>query len=98
MKSQKIRLVYIFLLKKFKKIKLKRGDNLNDLVYLNNNEAVCDSLLVAEKFGKRHADVLEKIEKIITDEPTENSVRCFRKSFYRDGKGEMRPMYHMNRD
>ena len=71
---------------------------MNDLVYLNNNEAVCDSLLVAEKFGKRHADVLEKIEKIITDEPTENSVRCFRKSFYRDGKGEMRPMYHMNRD
>lgn len=71
---------------------------MDDLVYLNNNEAVCDSLLIAEKFGKRHADVLEKIEKIITEEPTENSVRCFRKSYYRDGKGEMRPMYHMNRD
>ena len=37
---------------------------MNDLVYLKNDEAVCDSLLVAEKFGKRHAHVIEKIEKI----------------------------------
>ncbi|KSV60339.1 transcriptional regulator [Acetivibrio ethanolgignens] len=71
---------------------------MNKLVYLKNDEAVCDSLLVAEKFGKRHADVLEKIEKILSDEPTENSVRCFKKTSYRDAKGEIRPMYLMNRD
>lgn len=71
---------------------------MNELVYLKDDEAVCDSLLVAEKFGKRHAHVLEKIEKILSEEPTENSARCFKKAYYRDAKGEMRPMYHMNRD
>lgn len=71
---------------------------MNELVILKNNEAVCDSLLVAEKFGKRHAHVLEKIEKILSDEPAENSVRCFKKTYYTDAKGETRPMYLMNRD
>ncbi len=28
--------------------------SMNELVYLKNDEAVCDSLQVAEKFGKRH--------------------------------------------
>lgn len=27
---------------------------MQELVYLKNDEAVCDSLQVAEKFGKRH--------------------------------------------
>lgn len=27
---------------------------MNELVYLKNDEAVCDSLQVAEKFGKEH--------------------------------------------
>lgn len=71
---------------------------MNELVYLNNDEAVCDSLLVAEKFEKRHSHVLEKIEKILSDEPTENSARCFKKTYYKDAKGETRPMYLMNRD
>lgn len=71
---------------------------MNELVYLKNDEAVCDSLQVAEKFHKRHSHVLEKIEKILIDEPTENSARCFRKANYKDGKGEIRPMYLMNRD
>ena len=31
---------------------------MNELVYLKNDEAVCSSLLVAEKFEKRHADVI----------------------------------------
>ena len=71
---------------------------MNDLVYLKNDEVVCSSLDVAEKFGKRHTHVLEKIEKILSNEPTENSARCFKKTYYTDAKGEMRPMYHMNRD
>lgn len=71
---------------------------MNELVILKNDEAVCDSLKVAEKFGKRHSHVLEKIEKILSDEPTENSARCFKKTSYKDDKGEMRPMYLMNRD
>ena len=31
---------------------------MNNLVYLKNDEPVCSSLQVAEKFGKRHADVM----------------------------------------
>ena len=27
---------------------------MTELIYLKNDEAVCDSLQVAEKFGKRH--------------------------------------------
>lgn len=71
---------------------------MNELVYLNNDEAVCDSLLVAEKFGKRHAHVIEKIEKIISDDSTENSVQCFRQTSYKDETGKQNKMYLMNRD
>lgn len=35
---------------------------MNELVYLKNDEAVCDSLQVAEKFGKRHQEILYAIE------------------------------------
>lgn len=53
---------------------------MNELVYLKNDEAVCDSLQVAEKFHKRHANVIRAIEKIILDSPTQNWVRCFKKN------------------
>lgn len=71
---------------------------MNELVYLKNDEAVCDSLQVAEKFHKRHANVIRAIEKIILDSPTQNWVRCFKKTSYRDEQGKPRPMYLMNRD
>lgn len=38
---------------------------MNELVYLKNDEPVCSSLQVAEKFGKRHTHVIERIEKSI---------------------------------
>lgn len=71
---------------------------MNELVYLKNDEAVCDSLQVAEKFEKRHADVIRAIENLIKNDPTQNCVRCFKKGKYKDAKGELRPMYLMNRD
>lgn len=71
---------------------------MNDLVYLKNDEAVCDSLLVAEKFGKRHAHVIEKIEKILADDSTENSAQCFKQTSYKDETGKQNKMYLMNRD
>ena len=71
---------------------------MNELVYLNNDEAVCDSLVVAEKFEKRHADVIRAIENLQKNDSTQNCVRCFKKATYKDAKGEMRPMYLMNRD
>ncbi len=71
---------------------------MNNLVYLKNDAAVCDSLQIAEKFGKRHADVIRAIENLIKNDPTQNCVRCFKKSRYKDAKGEQRPMYFINRD
>ena len=38
---------------------------MNELVYLKNDAAVCDSLQVAEKFGKDHKHVLEAIRSIL---------------------------------
>lgn len=38
---------------------------MNDLVQLKNEQAVCDSLQVAEKFGKRHDRVLRAIESLL---------------------------------
>lgn len=71
---------------------------MNELVYLNNNEAVCDSLLVAEKFEKQHKNVIRAIENIMADSPAQNCARCFRKTTYKDEQGKPRPMYLMNRD
>ena len=34
---------------------------MNELVYLKHDEVVCDSLQVAEKFGKRHGNVMRDI-------------------------------------
>lgn len=68
------------------------------LISSKKSEAVTTSLLVAEKFEKRHSDVLKKIEQLIKNEPTQNCVRCFSKSQYIDSKGESRPMYYMTRD
>lgn len=51
---------------------------MNELVYLKNDKPVCSSLQVAEKFGKRHTHVIERIEKIIENDSTENSAQCFK--------------------
>lgn len=39
---------------------------MTELVYINNNHALTSSLLVAEKFGKEHSDVLKAIRNLIT--------------------------------
>ena len=71
---------------------------MDELVYLKNDEPVCSSLHVAEKFGKRHAHVIERIEKIIENDSTENSAQCFKASIYKDSTGKSNKMYVMNRD
>ena len=38
---------------------------MTELVYLKNDEAVCDSLQVAEKFHKEHRNVLQNIDNLI---------------------------------
>lgn len=70
---------------------------MNELVYLKNDQALTDSLKVAEMFEKRHDHVLVKIEKILTDSP-ENSGQCFLKTKYKDASGKWNTKYLMNRD
>ena len=52
---------------------------MNELVYLKNDEAVCSSLLVAEKFEKRHADVMRAIDNLVENDSTQNCVQCFKR-------------------
>lgn len=69
-----------------------------ELIFVKQDEAVCDSLQVAEKFGKRHADVIRSIENMIEIDSTQNCVQCFRESLYTDDTGKKNKMYVMNRD
>ena len=67
------------------------------MVYLKNEQALTDSLTVAEMFEKQHKHVLEKIEKILNDS-AENSAQCFHKTRYKDASGKWNTKYLMNRD
>ena len=71
---------------------------MNNLVYLKNDEPVCSSLQVAEKFGKRHADVMRSIDNLIKNDSTQNCVQCFKQSAYKDDTGKSNKMYMMNKD
>lgn len=70
---------------------------MNDLVLAHNNQAVVSSRVVAEKFNKKHCDVLDNIKRIVK---TENSVLAFYEEHQYKVKGQYRsyPEYYMNRD
>ena len=74
---------------------------MDELIKLRKQEsqeiAVTTSLMVAEKFGKRHDRVIRAIENLQKDLP-KNGVVKFIASSYLDAKGERRKMYVMNRD
>lgn len=69
----------------------------NGLVYKSlDNKALTTSVLVAEKFGKRHADVIRNIKSMILA----NAIlrRLYVSDTYIDDQGKNRPLYIMNRD
>lgn len=70
---------------------------MKELVYLSKkDEAVCSSLQVAEKFGKRHDNVIQAIRGLLKNEGTHE---MFKKSSYiEEQNGQSYPMYLMNRD
>lgn len=69
---------------------------MNQLVIMNNQQAVTTSLSVAENFNKRHDNVLRDIENLKKD------VLTFEEMFYEsetpDAYNRMRKTYYMNRD
>ena len=81
---------------------------MNELVYLKNEQALTDSLMVAEMFGKRHDSVLRTIDNLVetlhkngdTPETLHKNVerRLFIQSRRKADDGQFHRMYLMNRD
>ena len=72
---------------------------MNELVYLKHDAAVCDSLQVAEKFGKEHRNVLKAIDNLLeTLLKIEQPSKMFFVSRRRADDGQYHRMYLMNRD
>lgn len=68
----------------------------NQLIHINNGASFTTSLLIAEKFGKRHDTVLRAIRNL--ESPADFNERNFAAVDYVDAKGELRPMYNITRD
>lgn len=72
---------------------------MNELVYLKTEEAMTDSLTVAESFGKQHTKVIRAIENLIEGLPKNGDTPLFVKTWYKHPQnGERYPKYLMNRD
>ena len=69
---------------------------MNELVFLQNEQALTTSLKVAEHFEKRHDRLLQTIEEQYGD--LHEFVEMFHKTTYPDNYGRQQPMYLMNRD
>lgn len=54
---------------------------MNELVYLKNDEAVCDSLQVAEKFGKRHDKLIAEIRRMYGELIGKRGVQMVERNF-----------------
>ncbi|MFW5436329.1 Rha family transcriptional regulator [Paenibacillus apiarius] len=69
---------------------------MNQLVFIENGKTVTDSLMVAEVFGKRHADVIRSIEGLECSE--EFGKRNFALSSYKSGQNKDLPKYIITQD
>lgn len=69
---------------------------MNELVIINDNQAVTTSIMVAENFEKRHDHILRDIEKLEKDVP--NFGEMYFKSEALDAYGRNRKIYYLNRD
>ena len=72
----------------------------NELVFKGeNSQALTNSLLVAEKFGKEHRNVLQAIRDIIGAAENSAYPQMFVEStYYNQQNGQNYPMFVMNRD
>lgn len=68
----------------------------NEIVVVQNNQAVTTSLQVAETFGKRHDNVLQDIKNFTTENSGVKDM--FHESTYTNERGREYPMFYMNRD
>lgn len=73
---------------------------MNDLVFKgNDNQALTNSLIVAERFGKDHKNILRDIRNIIGGLPKIEHTPMFAEATYTNAQnGQEYPMFVMNRD
>lgn len=73
---------------------------MNEIVFRDaNDQAVTSSLLVAEKFGKKHKHVLDSIRKLIEGCAEISADPMFEETTYvNEQNGQVYPMFLMNRD
>lgn len=71
---------------------------MNALTAIVSKNMKTDSRIIAEKFGKRHDDIIKRIRNSMEDLPADFNARNFAAVEYIDPKGESRPMYEMTRD
>lgn len=70
---------------------------MNDIVFQGSGgQPLTNSVLVAEKFGKKHCNVIRSIENLLVANSKMSSL--FVSTTYIDEQGKDRPMYVMNRD
>ena len=69
-----------------------------DMVQTKDDEVITTSRKVAEYFGKRHGDVLRKIEQVKADCSADFSQRNFASADYIDEQGKLRPMVSLTKD
>lgn len=70
---------------------------MNDIVFQGSEgQPLTNSVLVAEKFEKRHCNVIRSIENLLTADSKMSSL--FVSTSYIDEQGKNRPMFIMNRD
>lgn len=72
--------------------------NYHDMVQPKGEEVITTSRNVAEYFGKRHGDVLRKIEQVKADCSADFSQRNFASADYVDEQGKLRPMVSLTKD
>lgn len=72
---------------------------MNELVFSGeNNQALTNSLLVAEKFGKEHRNVMQSISNLISSAENSAILNMFVETTYIASNGKENPMFVMNRD
>jgi len=76
-------------------IEMKPQNGLSELITLEGNTPLTNSLILAEKFAKRHDNVINKIENLIQDD--KNTDLNFKVSEYKDSTGRVLKMYIMDR-
>lgn len=69
---------------------------MGELVLIMGNKAVCTSLQVAEKFEKRHNNVMRDIRGLLKNERTKQMFEI--SSYTEKQNGQEYPMYYMSRD